>query len=142
MTKAWLDFQYTINIVNQHMKALQIEHLHVVGYIFWYIQIYPSFGLFLGDGEDTQLQGFFWCRLHIWFKWPNLRNILHFPRWFYTHLMVLLEAKFSFMIIMWIWVLIVSKLLLWSCMDSSTIAWIMTRHECPHNNHVWQSKCH
>jgi len=37
------------------MQAL----LHVVWQFFYYIQKYLSLGLFFGDGEDTQLRGFF-----------------------------------------------------------------------------------
>jgi hypothetical protein len=41
------------------MQAPQTEHLHVVWQFFPYIQKYPSLGLFFGEGEDTQLRGFF-----------------------------------------------------------------------------------
>jgi hypothetical protein len=40
------------------MQALQTEHLHVISQIFPYIQKYLSLGLFFGEGEDTQFQGF------------------------------------------------------------------------------------
>jgi hypothetical protein len=64
------------------------------------------------------------------FKWPNLHNNLHFPPWLYTHLMVLLKEKFNFMVIMWIWISIISKLLLWSRMVLPTIAWMLPQQSC------------